>query len=232
MSVVALVPARGGSKRVPRKNLAPCGGKPLLAWTVEAALGSTTIDRAILSTDDPEIAEAGRRLGLEVPFLRPREIAGDAVPMAPVMQHALTWLQQHGEKIEALVLLQPSSPLRRAAHIDAAVALFRESDVETVVSVVEAPHIFHPMKVLRLRDGRLERYCPEYEHETDPAFGRNGPAVLVNRPQVIERGERYGDPIVPYVMAPEDSIDVDEPFDLRLCDLLLRERAAGAGQAA
>ncbi|MCG8359105.1 MAG: acylneuraminate cytidylyltransferase family protein, partial [Kiloniellales bacterium] len=155
MSVVALVPARGGSKRGPRKHLAPCGGKPLLAWTVEAALGSTTIDRAILSTDDPEIAEAGRRLGLEVPFLRPREIAGDAVPMAPVMQHALTWLQQHGEKIEALVLLQPSSPLRRAAHIDAAVALFRESDVETVVSVVEAPHIFHPMKVLRLRDGRL-----------------------------------------------------------------------------
>ncbi len=224
MSIVALIPARGGSKRIPGKNLAACADKPLLAWTAEAASASRRLDRALLSTDDEEIARVGRELGLEVPFLRPAEISGDAVPMAPVMQHALEWLRAGGEEIEAIVLLQPSSPLRLAAHIDAAIDIFLANEVETVVSVVEAPHIFHPMKALRLRGGRLETYCPDREQETDPAYGRNGPAVLVNQPEVIARGARYGDPIMAYVMPAEYSIDIDEPFDLLMCDLLLRHR--------
>ena len=232
MTVVALIPARGGSKRVPGKNIAPCAGKPLLAWTAEAALASRRLDRVLLSTDDEAIAEVGRGLGLEVPFMRPPALSGDEVPMAPVMTHALSWLQDQGGVIEAFVLLQPSSPLRLARHIDEAVALLFESGAETVVSVVEAPHIFHPAKVLRVAGGRVLPYHERSEAFTDAAYGRNGPAVLVNRPEVIERGERWGEPIVPYVMAPEVSVDIDEPIDLALAECLLQRRQSGAPRAA
>lgn len=116
MSLVALIPARGGSKGIPRKNLALCGGRSLLDWTAEAALHSGLIDRVVLSTDDSEIAEAGRALGLDVPFLRPADLAGDAALMLGVMQHCLIEMRRAGEAIEAIVLLQPTSPFRRAHH--------------------------------------------------------------------------------------------------------------------
>lgn len=232
MSVVALIPARGGSKRVPNKNIAPCAGKPLLAWTAEAALASRRLDRVLLSTDDHAIAEVGRGLGLEVPFLRPTEISGDEVPMAPVMKHALDWLVGEGETLDALVLLQPSSPLRRAGHIDEAVTLFLESDAESLISVVQVPHIFHPAKLQRIEEGRLQAFGDGAFELSQPFYGRNGPALLINRPGVIARGERWAEPILPYVMDPEDSLDVDEPHDLALAEfLLLRRQAAESADA-
>lgn len=227
MSVIALIPARGGSKRVPGKNTAECAGRPLLGWTAEAALDSRGIDRAILSTDDESIAQVGRDLGLEVPFLRPTELSNDAAPMAPVMQHLLAWLVDSGEDVEALVLLQPSSPLRQARHIDEALAIFFDSGAETVVSVVEVPHAFHPTKLLRIDDGRLVPYHQDSDGQGAPAFGRNGPAILINRPDVISRGERWGNPTMPYLMAPELSIDIDEPFDLEFAAFLLEKRRLG-----
>jgi CMP-N-acetylneuraminic acid synthetase len=227
VTLVGLIPARGGSKRVPGKNLTLCAGKPLLAWTAEAALASRRLDRVVLSTDDDAIAEAGKRLGLEVPFLRPPALSGDKVPMAPVMRHALDWLIGQGERVEALVLLQPSSPLRQAHHIDEAAALFLESDAETLVSIVAVPHIFHPAKLQRIEGGRLVPYGDGQEDPSEDYYGRNGPALLINRPEVIARGERFGRSIVPYVMAPEDSVDIDEPFDLTLAEaLLLRRQSA------
>src|SRR6185312_12148312 len=116
--ILGLVPARGGSKSIPRKNLAPLAGKPLLAWTADAALAARRLTRTVLSTDDVEIAELGRTLGLDVPFLRPAELAADATPMLPVMRHAADWFAARGGTVEAVVLLQPTSPLRTAAHID------------------------------------------------------------------------------------------------------------------
>lgn len=228
MTVAALIPARGGSKRLPGKNLAPCAGKPLLAWTAEAALASRRLNRVLLSTDDAAIAEAGRGLGLEVPFMRPAALSGDEVPMAPVMAHALRWLQDEGAALEAFVLLQPSSPLREARHIDEAVDLFFESGAESVVSVVEVPHIFHPAKLLRLSDGRVLPYHEDSSRYGDAGYGRNGPAILVNRPAVIARGERWGETIVPYVMKPEVSVDIDEAIDLQLAECLLQRRQSAA----
>src|SRR5713226_4160200 len=105
--IVGLIPARGGSKSIPRKNLALVAGRPLLAYTARAALGATRLDRIILSTDDDEIAETGRALGLEVPFLRPAALAGDETGMFPVLFHALDWLADRGTAAAALVLLQP-----------------------------------------------------------------------------------------------------------------------------
>ena len=232
MTVVALIPARGGSKRVPGKNIAHCAGKPLLAWTAEAVLASRRVERAILSTDDEEIAALGRSLGLDVPFLRPPDISGDTVPMVPVMQHALGWAQDNGIAVSAQVLLQPTSPLRRAEHIDEAVDRLFDTGAETVVSVMALSHISHPRVCYRIESDRLTPFLPPgLEIPGDQAYSRNGPAVLINRPAVIERGERFGDPLVPYVMAAEDSVDIDEPFDLALAEFLLQRRAQAEGES-
>ncbi len=229
MSVVALIPARGGSKGIPRKNLALLGGKPLLHYTAEAALQSRSVDRVLLSTDDAEIAAAGRAAGIEVPFFRPAEIASDSAPMLAVLRHALAWLHNEDRApIEALVLLQPTSPFRTAEHIDAAVLLLREQNAETVVSVVPVPHQFNPVSVMKMDGLRLTPFLPgpiiTSRQEKPPVFARNGPAVLVVRPAVLARGELYGDPTAGYVMDHRDSLDIDTPEDLAMCEALLRNR--------
>lgn len=230
--IIGVIPARGGSKRISRKNLADCAGKPLLAWTAEAALACKAIERAILSTDDEEIAECGRQVGLEVPFMRPADIADDNAPMLPVLRHALEWAEGLGQTVEGLVLLQPTSPLRTADHIDEAVGLFRLRRAASVVSVVEVPHRFHPAKLLQIGGGgNLEAYIggrdPNDRSKADDdarCYARNGPAILVTRPDVIKTGELYGSPTHPYVMMAENSVDIDEPFDLWLASTMLRYR--------
>jgi len=206
--ILAIVPARGGSKRIPRKNIALCANKPLLAWTAEAAAASSAIDRVILSTDDDEVARVGREWGLEVPFLRPEAISDDEAPTLPLMQHALVWAEENIGEIEALVLLQPTSPLRKAAHIDEAVELFRSKGAETVVSIVESPHQFHPLKAVEIAEnGELRDFLGENDPirnrrsvDEDRVYGRNGPSILVVRPDLVRDGELYGNPTLPYEM--------------------------------
>ena len=131
MSVIALIPARGGSKGIVGKNLALLGGKPLLRYTTDAARQSGCIDRVLLSTDSEEIAAAGRAAGVEVPFLRPPELASDHASMSDVLRHCLAWLEgESAEPVEAIVLLQPTSPFRSSRHIDEAVALWRAKSAE------------------------------------------------------------------------------------------------------
>ena len=143
--VLGLIPARGGSKSIPRKNLAPLGGKPLIAWTCEAALGARCLDRVVVSTDDEEIAAVAEAHGVAAPFRRPAALSGDQATSAEAAIHAVEWLDRHqGWRANLLVLLQPTSPLRTAAQIDAALGLMRERQAETVVSVIEVPHRFSP----------------------------------------------------------------------------------------
>ena len=123
MTVLGVIPARGGSKGIPDKNLALVGGRPLLAYTADAVKGSARLTRTIVSTDDARIADSARSLGLDVPFLRPSSLAADDTPMLPVLQHAVDTLKSDGFRADIVVLLQPTSPLRRGEHIDAAVAL-------------------------------------------------------------------------------------------------------------
>jgi len=227
--IVGLIPARGGSKSIPRKNLALVAGRPLLAYTAQAALGAACLDRVILSTDDGEIAEAGRSLGLDVPFLRPAALAGDEAGMVPVMRHALDWLAERGMAASALVLLQPTSPLRTSRHIDEAVALLLDSGAETVVSVVEVPHNFAPVSVMtRGADGRLTPFLPGppilRRQDKPPVFARNGPAILAIRSAVLRRDTLYGDPTLSYRMSAADSLDIDEPDDLWLAEQYIRRR--------
>jgi CMP-N-acetylneuraminic acid synthetase len=217
VEIVGLIPAREGSKGIPRKNLAPLAGKPLLAWTIEAAAESTTVTRAVVSTDWEEAAELARQLGAEV-LGRPPALATDDTPMLDVVRHALAEL----DGCDVLVLLQPTSPLRRAAHVDEAVRFLLESGADAVVSVVEVPHQFRPGKLMAVEDGRLVALgsAPPHRHGGETLYARNGPAVLALRPDRLG-DDLYGGDCRPYVMDLLDSVDVDGPDDLRLAEFLL-----------
>jgi len=210
MEVVALIPARGGSKAIPRKNVAPLGGRPLLAWSVDAARESRAVTRTVVSTDDEEIAAAARGLGAEV-LDRPVALAADETPMRDVIEHALAELARP----DVLVLLQPTSPLRRARHVDEAVELLRATGADSVVSVVEVPHRYRPV---RLADDHAAT-----RQEKPLVYARNGPAILALRADRLG-ADLYGGDCRAYVMEQRDSIDVDDPFDLELAELLLAAR--------
>jgi CMP-N-acetylneuraminic acid synthetase len=224
VNVLGVVPARGGSKGIPQKNLRTVAGRPLLAYTADAARASR-LSRTIVSTDDPAIADVARGLGLEVPFMRPSDLATDAAPMAPVLQHAVREMTARGFTADAVVLLQPTSPLRRAEHIDRALDLLETSTADSVVSVVEVPHQFNPVSVMRLDGDRLIPFIegpPVLRRQDKPrVYARNGPAVLAVRTSVLERGSLYGEDCRPLLMAPEESIDLDTPLDFQMLDYLL-----------
>lgn len=228
--VLGLIPARGGSKGLKRKNLAPLACRPLIAHTIAAALASRAITRVVVSTDDPGIAEAARAAGAEVPFLRPAELAADATPALPVIRHAIEWLDRAGWPAAAVAYLQPTSPLRRAEHIDAAVDLLFSEQADSVVSVVEVPHNFNPVSVLRLENGLLRPFLetgadPLRRQDKPKVLARNGPAVLVAaRATILDLGVLYGPRTLPLIMTPQDSADVDDAFDLELCEWLLARR--------
>ncbi len=216
MEVLALLPARGGSQGIPRKNLAPLAGKPLLQWTLDAAREAETVTRIVVSTEDDEIAAAAA--GVEV-LRRPPELAADETPMLPVIRHALDTYA-----CDMLVLLQPTSPLRRGEHVDAAVRLLRDSGADVVVSVVPVPHRYSCDSLMELRGDRLvARAEPSRRQNRETLYARNGPAVLALRAATLGY-ELYQGDVRGYVMDGRDSLDVDSPEDLELAELLLRER--------
>ncbi len=222
MRVVGLVPARGGSKGIPRKNLVQLAGKSLLQWTLDAAAESRVLTRTVVSTDDEETGGLAQELGVEV-LGRPAHLARDDTPMLEVVRHALGELGP----ADVLVLLQPTSPLRRGEHVDEAVRLLLETGADVVVSVVEVPHVFAPGSLMELRDGRLVRLGWETRRQDKPTlYARNGPAVIALRPERLG-DDLYGGDCRPYVMSARDSVDVDGPDDLELAELLLSRCPAG-----
>lgn len=172
----------------------------------------------------------GQAFGLEVPFLRPATLAGDEAPMVEVLRHAVSWLVEQERYVpDLIVLLQPTSPLRRTEHIDSAVDLLIESGADSVVSVVEVPHQFNPVSVMRIANGRLLPFLPGpivlRRQEKPRVYARNGPAVLVVRRAILVMEENfYGRDCRPYFMALEDSVDIDTPLDLELATFLLERR--------
>jgi len=239
MEILGLIPARGGSKSIPRKNIVPLAGRPLLAYTCDAALGSRRLTRVVLSTDDEEIAAVGRACGVEVPFLRPGELATDAASGLAVIHHALRWLREHeGYQPDVLAYLQPTSPLRRSQHVDEAVdLLLANPQADSVVSVVEVPHLFSPYSIQRLVDGYLADFWQEpvdFDRLTRQAhpvlYARNGAAVYATRTRVLlEKNSIFGDRCLPYVMEHEDSVDIDTPFDLFIAECLLKSATREGG---
>lgn len=229
-NVLGLIPARGGSKGIPGKNIYPLKGKPLLAYTCEAAIQSKQLQRVILSTDSQEIADVGSKYGVEVPFLRPERYAQDNTPSMDVVLHALDWLQKSENWIpDVVVLLQPTSPLRKAVHIEQALQTFHEKQAETVVSVVKVPHRFSPYTIQKLHNGSLHDFWEEdvpfdrFRRQDIPElYARNGPAVLITRTEVIQQSKSfYGKKVIPYIMEEKYSIDIDDMSDLQLAEFML-----------
>jgi len=216
--VLAVVPARAGSKGIPGKNLRPLAGRPLLEYTARAIADSGVVDRAVLTTDSEEIAELGRSLGLEVPFLRPAELAQDDSPMQPVVEHAVTQVEADGWSPETVVLLQPTAPLRRGDHIRSALELLRETGATAVASVVPIPQHFSPEYAMRIVDGRLTPFLPAGERLTrrqdaTPAYSRDGTVYAVRRDVLVGEHDLYGDDPRPLMLSPDESINLDTPAD-------------------
>jgi CMP-N-acetylneuraminic acid synthetase len=232
MRVLGLIPARGGSKSVPRKNIRLLCGKPLLEYTAESALSSHRLSRVILSTDDEEIAKIGRACHLEVPFLRPSELAQDDTPTLPVVHHALKWLIDHKDNnYDAVCLLQPTNPLRRPEDIDACIDLFEKYNADSVVTILPVPEQYNPCWVyfrdkaglLRLSTGGDEP-IPRRQ-DLPSAFHREGSVYVTKREVVIEQNSFYGTRILGHLMDPDRSVNINSPEDWkRAQQLILRRR--------
>ena len=223
--VLAIITARSGSKGIPRKNLAPLAGMPLIQYTFEAALASRELDRVVLSTDDPEIAECGRAAGVMVPFLRPSDLASDTALSEPVVEHAVSWLEQHaGCSSEAVMLLQPTSPLRHSRHIDEAIELFRSQDTEGVVGVSEVAE--HPYSTVSFSEGNMRRAIERppgsvRRQDLPQYFHINGAIYLVVTRVLMERHTMVPTRCLPYLMDRRYSLDIDSPLDLHIAESLL-----------
>lgn len=228
--VLALVPARGGSKGVQRKNVRPLLGKPLIAWTIECAFACATVNRVVVSTDDEEIASAARAYGAETPFLRPAELAADSTPDLPVYMHALEMLAAHGFHPAATVWLRPTAPLRTVADMDGALDLLHASGADCVRSVCAVEH--HPYWMRRLDGDRLEPFLEGLREENyprrqllPPAYRLNG-AVDVVRASSIKPGASalFGGDVRGFVMPQRRSIDLDSELDFVVAEALLGMR--------
>jgi CMP-N-acetylneuraminic acid synthetase len=239
--ILGLIPARGGSRGIPRKNIVPLAGRPLLAYTCDAAQRSRRLTRVVLSTDDEAIATEGRNCGVEVPFRRPPELARADTPSVSVARHAVHWLaERDGWQPDVVVLLQPTSPLRRARHIDEALDRMAEAEADTVLSVVRVPHNFSPFLIQQIENGWLRDFWQapvpfdRFRRQSVPVlYAPNGPAVLATRTSVLVKdGTFYGERVAPYLMCEEDSIDIDSPADLRLAEWVLGQRGEGVSRPA
>jgi len=225
--IVAIIPARGSSKTIPRKNIKLLNGKPLIYYTIEKAQRSKYVNRIAVSTEDEEIARIAQDCGVEV-ILRPLELAQDDTPSLPVFQQVI----KHLEEVEnfhpdIIVILQPTSPLRTAEDINGAIEKFLQSNCDSVVSVCEAEHPPHWMYTLEA--DRLKPVIEGAERITQrqdaPGVYRLNGAVYVTRRHIImEQNRVLGEDTQAYVMPSERSIDIDTELDFRVAELLLRER--------
>jgi CMP-N,N'-diacetyllegionaminic acid synthase len=224
-SVLGIIPARGGSKGIPRKNLRELAGKPVIAYSIEAARHSRLLTEFIVTTDDDEIAAVSERLGSRV-LMRPAALAGDKMPMVPVVEHVLAEMRRLGRSHEVIVLLQPTSPQRTAEDIDCCINLLLESEADSVMSVYDVGDI-HPARMYHLEEGYLRPYAAEpagnLRQDLPKVYHRNG-AVYAVRSAYFERHRRIiGEHPLAYLMPRERSLILDEPFDFRLAELLMSD---------
>ncbi len=227
MKVLGVVTARGGSKGLPGKNLRLLAGRPLIEHTIATAIASGAFDRLILSTDDDAIAAAGRTCGCEVPFLRPVDLARDETPHLPVLQHAVQWLRDCDRyDPDAVMILQPTSPLRRAADICGSIATLEQSGADSVVSVSEVPSHYNPMRTLRIdADGVVTLFVTgepvrrriNRRQDMPTAWTMNG-AIYLFRTFVLAGSEDvepslYGRRTAAYLMPDEFGLSIDSLND-------------------
>ena len=228
MKILCILPARGGSKGIPRKNVKSLAGKPLIAWTITSALNLPAIDRLLVSTDDLEIAETARAWGAEVPFMRPEELSSDTAKSIEVVFHALEWLKNRENYVpDCVLLLQATSPLRSTTDIQAAIDLQKEKGASAVVSVCELPHPLSWVRELG-PDGKIlpptETQLVTRRQDARSLYQLNGALYLIQT-AVLEKERTFlPENTYAHIMPLERSLDIDTPWDFYLADLILRDQ--------
>jgi CMP-N-acetylneuraminic acid synthetase len=229
--ILGVIPARGGSKSVPRKNIAPVAGLPLIAYTINAAKVSRRLTHFVVSSEDPEIIAVAQQYGAPAPFVRPAELATDEAPTLPVVQHAVREMEaREGLAFDYIVLLQPTTPLRTGGDIDAALDKLVATGADSVISVCEVG-AYHPARMRLIEDDRLVDLPVKEPKEMlrrqdlPPVYIRNGAIYAVRREVVMEGSSMAGQVCRPYLMDPERSVNVDSRLDLLLAEILLKEQA-------
>lgn len=224
--VLAIIPARGGSKELPGKNIKELCGKPLIAWTIEQAKSCSDIDRVIVSTDDENIAKVAKKYGAEVPFMRPAELANDTASTINVIFHAIDWFKKHEDyRPEYILLLQPTSPLREVEDIRAAIQTLKDKNARAVVSVCETDH--HPWWSNTLPENSsmkdfLKPKILNKRRQDLPVFYRlNGAIYLADAVYLHECNGFFGPNTFAYVMPKNRSVDIDSDLDFKLAQMLL-----------
>ncbi len=229
-NILAIIPARGGSKGIPLKNIREIANKPLIAYTIEAALGSEYIDRIILSTDNKEIAKVGETFGAELPFMRPRKFATDNATSLSVLQHALNYLRLNEDYFpDVVVELLPTAPLRTSQDIDGALKLFFQEDADTVIGVVKIKQ--HPYWAMEMDNYRLSPFYLNYEQYTrrqdlPDIFYIAGTITIVKREILMRKKEGliFEGKILGYEMLQENCVNIDNMLDFLIAETILNEK--------
>ncbi len=224
MNIVAIIPARGGSKGIVGKNKKLLIGKPLIQYTLDAALASSQFKLIIVSTDDQDIADLCLSQNVQVQF-RPEHLCGDLVPTLPVLQHVIS---NSNIDIDAVMTLQPTSPLRTSQHIIEAIELFKQNhEADSLVSVVKVPHNFNPESLMKIEGNYLVNYLEVNpilrRQDKKTYFARNGAAIYITKRQQLEKSI-FGGKIIGYEMAAIDSLDIDNIEDWEMAELILSKR--------
>ncbi|MEA2015212.1 MAG: acylneuraminate cytidylyltransferase family protein [Actinomycetota bacterium] len=225
-TILGLIPARCGSKGLPRKNIKPLLGKPLIVWTIEQALASKYLDRVIVSTDDKEIVEVSKKYGAEVPFMRPKELATDEAKGIDVVLHTIDWIEKNDQLYDLVMLLQPTSPLRKSEDIDKAIELLILKKAKAIVSVCEVDH--HPLWANILpEDGCMKGFIKteimNKSRQELPVFYRLNGAIYFAYCNYLKRQKSFfGRDTFAYIMPQERSIDIDDEIDFKLAEFLMK----------
>ena len=227
--ILGVIPARAGSKGIPNKNIIDVGGQPLIKYTIEAALGSTMITDCIVSTDSDEIAYLAESLGLSAPFIRPNNLSDDKALSLPVIQHAVNFMEKkHGFHYDAVIMLQPTTPLRTSGDIDKSLSILMSEKLDSVISVVEVEGN-HPLRMKRIVNNRLVNYVDQGHEDMRPrqelpkVYIRNGAIYATLRDVLIDEDSFVGENSYPYVMNKEQSINIDTISDLYLTQIYIKD---------
>lgn len=229
-SVLGIIPARGGSKSVPRKNIKLLGGKPLLYYMLTAALGSARLSRVVVSSEDEEILAVARKYGSDKVVLpRPKRLAQDKTPDVPMLQHAVRAVEKKdGCVFDYVVQLHVTTPFVTSADIDAALQMLFQSDAESIVSVYQV-NDYHPVKLKKMLNGRLVQYVDGFLEQSTarrqdfvPVYKRNGGFYASRRHVVMEHNRVFGDDVLPYIMPPEKSVDINNLVDFWTAEAVLK----------
>lgn len=227
MKITAVIPARSGSEGIKDKNIMKVQGKPLIAYSIEAALKSSFVTNVVVNTDSEEYAKLSQAYGAEVPYLRPAELANGEVHAVYVVLHYLSWLKENGlEQPDVVVMLLPTSPLRKAGHIDEAIQTYLENKRGSVISVTEAAK--PPHYIRKVIDGKLVPFVENHHanfqrQELEALYELNGSIYVKSSKDLLLDQTFHGQEVYPYVMERRCSVDVNEPLDLEWAEFLIQK---------